>query len=124
MKVKLKKPRRLTSDAIYWHRSEPFYVNPRGVLVHRVRDVCTIFIHGQKRHNAVHYVCGNQNCFPLGSERELLVARPPKGRLVCVFCEARAAVMKLPTADKLVGRHVHKGKCVAVRTCCEHLDNN
>lgn len=117
MKVKLKS-KRDHADWIPWKSSEPFFVNPRGILVHRVRFIDTIVLHGKKSHYAVSYWCGNQRCFGF-DEMNMLVSVPPKGRLVCQWCEMKATAAKEKSSDKIAGKHVHKGKCVAIRTCCE-----
>lgn len=113
------------ANTILWKQSLPFYVNPRGILVHRVRSVVTHTNDGKKSHYSVTYWCGNVNCFPIGSDKELLVEYPPRDRLLCAWCEVKATTAgRQKSADKMVGRHVHKGKCVAVRTCCQHLNTN
>ena len=123
MKIKLTpKTRRRMTDTAYWDKAEPFACNPRGILIHRVREVGTIMRDSKESHHFVHYWCGNQTCFGLGEVNDVLLAAPPKGRLVCVYCEARVAAHGKPSADKIVGKHVHKGRCVAIRTCCEHLN--
>ena len=43
---------------------------------------------------------------------------PPDGKLLCDRCETMALALGMPSADSLVGRHVHRGKVVAVQTCC------
>ena len=68
MKVLLKKDkkRRADDESIEWKAAQPFYVNPRGVMIHRVKQAAT---HLQlenseplryKRHYSVHFWCGNQ----------------------------------------------------------------
>ncbi len=105
-----------------WLKAPPFAVNKRGVLVHRVRHVTTHMRYGSggwaESHHSMHYLCGNGCCFELGSEDETLVSDPPKDRLLCEACERVAARQKLPTGDKLAGRHVHRGILKPHQTCC------
>ena len=120
--VKLDKPRaphaygREDQDYRYWNRSLPFFRASCGVLLHRVSHVLEFLRGGKVTHTAVHYLCNNTSFIRSGSE---FVADPRKaGRLVCTTCEFRAKQKRLPTADKLVGHHVHVGRLIAVQTCC------
>ena len=125
MKIKLRKRRKLTNyESIEWTHAYPFAVNPRGILVHRVRDVTTHLCGKEKKHHSVHYLCGNLTCFAVGSEREVIVENPPKDRLLCSVCEFRAKQQRLPGADKLAGRHVHIGVLRAHQLCCRKMDDN
>jgi hypothetical protein len=45
-------------------------------------------------------------------------SNPSDDAILCERCETNATRNGLPTADELVGRHVHKGKVVPVVTCC------
>lgn len=117
-KIKLKPRRRTVKGSKPWRESYPFAVNPRGILTHRVRHVTTHFRGGEKSHHSLTYLCGNCCCFSLGDETEVLVSKPPKDRMLCAFCEAAAQRRKLPSGDKLAGRHVHIGVLKAVQVCC------
>lgn len=128
MKIKLREPKKERglhnerSRRIAWKRAFPFAVNPRGILIHRVRDITTYCWDGVKSHHHVTYWCGNGCCFDLSGPRgpeEVLQASPPKDRLLCVYCEMRATIAKEKSADKLAGRHVHIGKLKAERVCCQ-----
>lgn len=105
-------------DHFDWEHSPPFFLNPRGILVHRVRHVGTMFRDGKESHHHVRYLCGNGCCFELGAVDDAFFDDPPSDRLVCAFCEAKAARMGEPTADALAGRHVHRGILKAHRVCC------
>jgi hypothetical protein len=105
-------------DYIGWTRALPFAVNPRGVLVHRVRHVTTHLRNGVESHNSMHYLCGNGCCFELDSEDDVLVSDPPADRLLCQRCEDVAQRNSLPSGDQLAGRHVHRGVLVPKQTCC------
>ncbi len=87
---------------ISWKKSLPFLVNPRAVLVHRVRSV--------------HSFTGN------GARGEF-VADPPKDRLLCAYCEAKAVAAGEKPADQLAGRHVCIGTMKAKRQCCLGTEN-
>lgn len=97
----------------------PFFLNPRGILVHRVRCVETFSRDSRESHHAVGYLCGNGCTFELGNEDAKFFDDPPKDRLVCAFCEAKAERMGQPSSDSLAGRHVHRGVLKAHRVCCE-----
>lgn len=100
----------------------PFFYNPRGLLIHRVRAVTDhLRDDGKIRHTSVHFQCNNFTFVRAGTEFQ----RVPAGRLVCAACEAFAAHRGKPTADKLAGKHVHVGKIRVEQVCCtEHKDRN
>jgi len=108
-----------------WLKSPPFSVNPRGILVHRVRHVTTHIRHNAESHHAVDHLCGN-TCLISHARgntvEEVLVSDPPKDRLLCAACEAVASRRELPNADRLAGRHVHRGRLKAYQTCCKGKD--
>ena len=126
MKVKLRPPKRRRDrhdpHVIEWTTANPFFINPRGILSHRVRSACTIQYDGKDHHHCVQYWCGNQTCFDL-DQMDALVNDPPKDRLLCTVCESRATAAEEKPADKLAGRHVHLGVLKAHRVCCNN-DNN
>lgn len=94
-------------------KSLPFAVNSRGVLVHRVRSLgIFLSIDGAYSHHSAHYHC---NAFASGVS---LVAEPDQAAIVCHVCEARCKYLGLPSAEELVGRHVHVGRKVAIANCC------
>ncbi len=105
-------------DTIGWTRAHAFAVNPRGVLIHRVRHVTTHLFDGAESHHSMHYLCGNGTCFEIGSEDDVLVPDPPADRLLCERCEEIARRQKMPSGDELAGRHVHRGVLVPKQTCC------
>lgn len=118
MKIKLQD--RSFGDSKAWRESYPFAVNPRGLLVHRVRSINTHYRCGVKSHHSATYMCGNSFCFDLGSENNVLLASPPKDRLLCHACEAIVAKRGLVGSDKLAGRHVHRGTLYVRQMCCQH----
>lgn len=110
-----------------WQSAPPFVVNKRGVLTHRVRHVTAIFYGDEVHHRHADYLCGNGCNIDLEDIDTTLVFDPPKDRLLCSFCEAKAEREQLPNGDTLAGRHVHRGVLVARRVCClkpgeEHAD--
>lgn len=107
---------------IVWLKGPPFYAPRRGVLTHRVRYILTHLRRGAdgewaETHHSVSYLCGNQNCFRTGDE-PALCTDPPDDRFLCDACERRAERQKLPSGDKLAGRHVHRAILVPQQTCC------
>lgn len=126
--VKLDKPRQPFAfgnngrDYRQWDRSLPFFHASAGILLHRVSSVLDFIQGGKVTHTAVHYLCGNTSFVRRGAE---FVADPQKaGRLVCTACEFRAQRQRLPSADKIVGHHVHVGRLLAVQMCCCDLEGN
>ena len=41
--------------------------------------------------------------------------------IICARCEEVATKRNMEPSEAIVGRHVHFGRTVAVRTCCEGL---
>lgn len=118
MSVKLRK-RKTCVGIVDWDRSKPFVVNPRGLLIHRVASVASVYHgNGSLSHVSVHYWCGNMCNIDKEIIHETLHDDPPKTRLLCEFCELKAASAKQKSADKLTGRHVHRGRLRAFQTCC------
>lgn len=118
MKVPMKK-RKFTSDygkyVVQWNYALPFFLNQRGILVHRVQSAMTHTRNGNMRHHSVRYFCGNGCCT---DGMDGFYADPPADRLLCHTCEAKAKYLGKKTADELAGRHVHVGRLRAERTCC------
>lgn len=102
-----------------WERAPAFNVNPRGILIHRVKDGRTHLM-PWGNHNSITQWCGNG----VSGEGVSLTDDPPKDRLLCAYCEAKAVAAGEPTADQLAGRHVHIGALKAIRTCCRGCDRN
>lgn len=93
--------------------SLPFAVNSRGVLVHRVRSLGVYLSNdGTYSHHSAHYYCG---AFAGGVS---LTAEPKPDAIVCQVCESRCHYLGLPSAEQLVGRHVHVGRKIGIATCC------
>lgn len=115
-KIQLKKPDKKSSSdncqVIQWSKALPFFKNSRGLLIHRVESVTT-YVYPHRSHIAVTYLCNNSTT----SEGEFL-AVPPKDRLVCESCELMAKRKRKPSADELVGHHVHIGHIRVERSCC------
>lgn len=104
---------------IPWDRSPPFAVNPRGHLIHRVRYVVSINWNGALNHYNAQYLCNNSCNIDPDLVREILVGDPPRGKLLCSYCEAMATAKKMPSGDALAGRHVHRGVLVPQQVCCQ-----
>ncbi len=96
----------------------PFSVNPRGVLVHRVKFVCSHFdVFDQEMRHTTHQWCGNM------AHATELVSVPPDGRLLCARCEAAAVKAGEKPSAELVGKHVCLGAIRAKRLCCLNEEN-
>ena len=124
MKLPLKRrrpfPRGLNSNTVHWTSAKPFVENTRGVLIHRPREVSTHTLFSEP-HLGVTFLCGNT----VSSRNTLtFLDAPPEGKLLCDRCETMALALGMPSADSLVGRHVHRGKVVAVQTCCQKESNH
>ncbi len=105
-----------------WPRSLPFFRANAGLLFHRVAYVTDHLRHdGKVSHTSIHYICNNSSFIRGESE---FVADPSKsGRLVCTACEFHAAMKRKPTADQIVGHHVHVGRLRVEQACCDHTRN-
>ena len=119
MKVPLKiKPERYHPESrmtcIDWIKSLPFYVNYKGLLVHRVKSAKCYLRDGEYSHTSVSFYCANST-----TSKGKFVDDPPTDRLLCERCEQVVKQMGLPSADQLTGRHVHVGKVRCKRTCCQ-----
>lgn len=114
--VPLVKHRHAHEDRHWLKSALPFFANPRGKLIHRVKSV-TVYCNGETfSHYHVDYECGGgANAHDLNDNS----ADPPKNRLLCELCEFKAIQRRQKPADELAGRHVHKGRMVPQQTCCE-----
>ena len=93
-------------------KARPFSVNPRGVLVHRVRDVAVCHdSDGRYTHHTVAHYCGSQ------AHGVTLTNVPEPDAIVCASCERRCKELGLPEASEIVGRHVHIGGKRAFAFC-------
>ncbi len=114
--VTLERPRRIDSRQVTWKASLPFVDNERGTLIHRIRFGSTHNIL-KRPHIAVQFWCGMG---VTASDGHLhFLETPPDGKILCERCETAATNYGLPSSDELAGRHVHKGRTVAVITCCK-----
>lgn len=116
----LKLPLKVTEFArkhgVPWKSCLPFVDNSRALLVHRVYSVTTYKSARFGTHEGVHYWCGNCSS---GSGVFTFLASLTGKKLLCARCEEKAVAAGLPSADELSGTHVHKGKLIAVQTCCK-----
>lgn len=96
-----------------WSRCLPFVENSRATLIHRPRRVFVYNTVG-RAHLAVHYWCGNS---VTGRKNLTFLPTVPETKLICARCEGMARAAGELSTDTLCGRHVHLGKCFAVRTC-------
>lgn len=114
-KLKLKITQFAKKHGYPWSSCAPFVDNSRALLIHRPRAVTT-YKTNRVPHTAVHYWCGN--CSSGVNVFTFLDALNGE-KLVCARCEEMAIAQGLPSSDELLGRHVQKGKLIAVKTCCE-----
>ncbi len=98
-----------------WESCAPFVDNARAMLIHRPRAV-TIYNCLGKPHMAVNAWCGNGFT---GTNKFTFLDSLDGSKFVCARCEAAAITAGLPSADELSGKHIHKGKVVAVQICCD-----
>ena len=115
MKLAIKeKPR--TMAVSHWTEVEPFVENARAVLIHRPRYVDVHQISEKYApHLAVETWCGTGYT---GTKKFTFLDRIPDGRLLCQRCEVNAFAHDQPTAESIMGHHVHLGHVVAQQTCC------
>lgn len=97
----------------------PFFENPRGVLIHRVRSLFQLTFHGRSWF-IVEYWCEN-SARPEVVDSGLLF--DPGVKLICRRCEALAVSKGQKTSSELAGRHVCTGMCIPVNTCCPNNQN-
>ena len=120
--VKLQKPRHDNRDDRFdqenYSEAAPFFINPRGVLAHRVRAVFQLSCDYLERPWwIVEYWCensGRTNSNDDGLEFDTL------GRLLCTRCEANAVANGEKCSSEVVGAHVCTGKVVPVNVCPIH----
>lgn len=104
---------------VLWKKSVPFYINHRGVLVHRIKAAAShLNENGSIHHCSIDYWCGNCTTSRHGEFTDLR-SIDVSAIVVCESCERRATQNGFPTTDLLVGQHVHVGRAKAVRTCCK-----
>lgn len=116
-KIALSRKKKIARNEYPWASCLPFVENSRGTLIHRPRRASTYNIHRSGPHIGVEFWCGMHVSTSKGNLTFL--SSPADGKILCERCEAIAVLRGLPTADELAGRHVHKGKTIAVSTCCE-----
>jgi hypothetical protein len=118
MKVTLRQPKKPSGAAYSWETCLPFVENKRGTLIHRPVTV-ERYKHLRTPYLAVHYWCGNG---ANGHGIFTFLASPPNEKLVCEKCEVAAVLAGLPSADRICGRHVHKGHTKPIQTCCQDAE--
>lgn len=115
-KQPLKKPKgEPYKGSIAWKMCLPFVDNKRAQLIHRPKKVTT-YVHYKFPYLGVKAWCGNTF---VGDKFTFLADLQPDGKLLCARCEAIALENGLPSAESLVGHHVHIGKLKPIRICCK-----
>lgn len=102
-----------------WKSALPFVDNSRGTLIHRPRSGVTFNCH-DKPHNAITFWCGMG--VSTSKKNLTFLSVPPPDKILCERCEEAAVKAGITSADKIAGRHVHKGRTIAVVTCCEKTE--
>lgn len=128
-RVRLRKPKRDHSrrDARYkqldYTQSAPFFANPNGVLIHRIKSLYRLECDwGRSPWWIIEYWCGNHGRSENNVDDDLLF-EPSQGRLVCARCESMAIASGEKSSSELVGRHVCVGVCRPVNVCCSNESN-
>ena len=116
-RLPLERPKKISPKEFPWAACAPFVENSRGILIHRPRTGSTYNLHRSGPHIGVGFWCGMRTASD--GKNLTFLASPPEDRILCARCEAIAVANGLPSADELAGRHVHKGRTVAVATCCD-----
>lgn len=98
-----------------YEKVSAFVQNDRGSLIHRPVSVQMHKLSRWDPHLAVHYYCGGM---ATGDKKFTFLNDMPSDRLLCHACEARAVMAGLPSSSEICGRHIHTGKMVLVRQCC------
>lgn len=118
MKLPLQKEKGLRGYVkVPWTESLPFVENRRAVLIHRPRRVTTHQI-SEKDSPHIGMQCWCGTCFS-GTTKFTFLDAPPDGKLLCLRCETEAVKAGLPSANQLVGHHVHLGRVVPEQVCCQ-----
>ena len=99
----------------------PFFENPRGVLIHRVRALVELRCTYRKEPWwIVEYWCENSGSTNEADDGLLF---DPGEKLVCARCEGLAVAAGEKTSSELAGRHVCVGKVRPVNLCCSTENN-
>lgn len=113
-------------DQYNYGQGAPFFFNPRGLLVHRVRSVFQlewndpgVYFYGEPWW-IVEYWCENSG---RTDKHDNGLIWTPGDKLVCARCEANAVKAREKTSDQIVGRHVHIGALRPHRLCCTNEQN-
>jgi hypothetical protein len=99
-----------------YKKAAPFFANPRGVLIHRVRALYRLAFNGREWW-IVDYWCENGGRSD-DVDSDLLF--DPGDKLICTRCEANAVAKGQKSSSELAGRHVCTGVCRPVNTCPQH----
>lgn len=119
--IDCRKPRRNHDDnerftQTNYEQAAPFFENPRGVLIHRVRALYQLeATYSQRPWWIVEYWCENSGSTDAVDSGLLF---DPGVKLVCARCEALATAKGEKTSSELAGRHVCVGQLRAVNVCC------
>lgn len=127
--IKLRAPRANHDERITqvdYDESAPFFKNPRGQLVHRVRSLFSLdapWNRSGKPWFVVDYWCENSGrCYSIdaGDVVDGGLLFDPGSLLLCSRCEANAVIHGEPSGSQLAGHHVCVGKLRPVNVCDVH----
>jgi len=103
-----------------WLSCPPFVQNSKAVLIHRPRFVSTYKIGEKwKSHIGIGHYCGNSAC---GNKKFTFLDTLSDEMILCAVCENNALLAGLPSAESIVGKHVHIGGVKAVKHCCIDME--
>ena len=110
-------------EQLDYSQAAPFFINPNGVLVHRVRALYRLSVVGSEREPwyIVDYWCGNVG---RSDDVDEDLAFDPGKLLVCARCETLAVSRGEATSSKLAGRHVCVGVCRPMNLCLLHGESS
>ena len=98
-----------------YEQSAPFFDNPRGVLIHRVRSLYQLTAtYADEPWTIVEYWCGGHG---RSDSSDSGLEFDPGMKLVCQRCEMIAMANGERSSSGLVGRHVCVGVCRPINVC-------
>jgi hypothetical protein len=103
-----------------YEEASPFFENPRGVLIHRVRSLYRLEVSWSSEWWIVEYWCENSGRTDAVDSGLVF---DPGSKLICTRCEANAIAKGKKTSSELAGRHVCTGVVRAMNTCCTNESN-
>ena len=123
MKIKLKEPREWNTDGRWKFMPlksiRPFVENKRAVLIHRPKTVQIIKFLNDRSYLSVKCYCGASFT---GKKKFTFLDAPSVDSVLCHRCEENAVEIGLPSAETIVGNHVHIGGVKPYKICHPNED--